>query len=1174
MTSDRTPGEALTALAGVLGVAGQEPLTGRELAELLWLARQMAAPERPAPRRASPPSPRPAPPPRQGPDPAAPAPRPAPPPPGPPPAPAPPPRVPLHTPEPRPEPEPEPRPGPAPSHSPLLAPAPPMLARPLALQRSLRPLRRTVPSAAARELDEAATADRIASLGARQRLWLPVLRPRQERWLHLRIVFDSGPTMAMWRPLARELHTVLAQTGAFRTLDVLRLGEDGVLPRRHRERGRTAVLVVSDAMGPQWHEGPAGLRWRRTLAALAAEAPVALLQPLPERLWRHTAAPAVPGRFVSPAAGVPNAALEFTPYDGDPARAGVPLPVLEPADGWLGHWASLVASPAGTEVPGAAAFVTSGGARPPEDALVPEDTDPEELVLRFRALASPQAFRLAAHLAVGSARLPVMRLVQAAVEERPEPQHLAEVVLSGMLRAHPGADPGAYEFRPGVREVLLGALPRTSLVRTAELLARVSAEIDARAGALPGEFRALVESLEGRGADRAVGRPFALVSEESVRLLRGPERGSAAVPDRAAPGTAQGPVPPRLDGDRYEVYERIGGHTAQVWRGYDRYLQRQVALSFFPFPKAGEAVRTGRHGREQGSAGAEFLARAYEMAWVTAPNLLQVFDAVVLDEGCCLVTELAPGRSLRRRLDEAAGPLPVMDAVTIARGVLHGLWALHHGTALLGGAGGIPHGNLTPSKVLGVDDGLPRLCHHGLRWPYSRPHEDPDRTTQFPLSPDQDAWPGTAHYLAPERQSAEPTVEGDLYALGCILYEMLTGAPPFPGPDMRAVLGQHAAGVRADSLPLDPELPQALRQAVTGLLSLDPRERHRGATQLANLRLPIHLSATTFDYRLLGRPQAWIGGLDVSENAYQMNAFLARLLTARGRPVSKDEMAEALREHPKIRPSQYMHHLQALGIPVRIVEGGYALAVPSQFLDVARAEARVAEAERLVARGEVAMAQGKLRSALALWYGPPLAGIVGAWAEGERTRLVEMREAIEARLASLDRPQEAVSPGWLVAEVQGHALSTDATVEAATALVRAVCGGGPVRARAFRPLYAPIPPGTDPVGLVEWAVDTFPYELAARLPADARRPVRLTLVVHDETEAAAGALVGAGREARGPSGAGADLVVTVLVSHGLRARLSRARRRDFGTITATAGGWRHTVLVGPEDRPGPGVPLA
>ncbi|GAA2814813.1 serine/threonine-protein kinase [Streptomyces showdoensis] len=828
----------------------------------------------------------------------------------------------------------------------------------------------------------------------------------------------------------------------------------------------------------------------------------------------------------------------------------------------------------------------------PDGALVPEDTDPEELVLRFRALASPQAFRLAAHLAVGSARLPVMRLVQAAVEERPEPQHLAEVVLSGMLRAHPGADPGAYAFRPGVREVLLGALPRSSLVRTVDLLARVSAEIEARAGALPGEFRALVASLEGRGPDRAAGRPFALVSEECVRLLRGPERRPGGrAPEGGREGvpadSSRGAVPPRLDGDRYEVYERIGGTTAQVWRGYDRYLQRQVALSYFPFPAPDEPVRTGRNGRDQRSAGAEFLAGSYEVARVTAPNLVKVFDAVMLDEGCCLVAELAPGRSLRQRLDEAGGVLPAAEAVSVARSILHGLWALHHGTALIG-RGGIPHGNLTPSKVLGVDDGLPRLCHHGLRWPFSPPHDDPDHTAQFPLSlsaPDQASWPGTPRYLAPERQSGPPTPESDLYALGCILLEMLTGSPPVRGPSLQSVLFRHARGIEAAELSLDPELPPELREAVAALLSLHPHRRQRGATLLANLRLPSQLSATTSDYRLLGRPQAWIGGQDVGENAYQSNAFLARLLAARGRVVSEAEMAEAVRERPELRPTQYAHHLKALGIPVRRLTGGYALDVPAQFLDVGRAEARAAEAERLVARGELAAARGKLRAALALWYGPPLAGIVGTWADGERQRLLELRERLEERLASLDRPAETMSPGWLVVEQQTLGPVGVDVLEAVASLLRQAGGGGHVRAQGFRPLLAPIPPESDAVALVEWVVDTFPHRLAELLPLEARRPVRLTVVVHDETEAAATALAGAGRQAHdGPSEAGAGLVVAVLVSHGLRARLPRARRRDFGTITATAGGWRHTVVVEPraeepepapepewERRPGPQV---
>ncbi|MGW7311529.1 hypothetical protein ACWGI1_39020, partial [Streptomyces sp. NPDC054835] len=124
MTSDRAAGEALTALAGILEAAGQEPPTGRELAELLWLARQMGTPE-PPPERPVRQPPEPAPPHRRPSEHLPPAPLALPP--GPAPAPAAPPRVPLHAPaaapEPRPSPRPVPRPAPGvPSHSPLLAP--------------------------------------------------------------------------------------------------------------------------------------------------------------------------------------------------------------------------------------------------------------------------------------------------------------------------------------------------------------------------------------------------------------------------------------------------------------------------------------------------------------------------------------------------------------------------------------------------------------------------------------------------------------------------------------------------------------------------------------------------------------------------------------------------------------------------------------------------------------------------------------------------------------------------------------------------------------------------------------------------------------------------------------------------------------------------------------------
>ncbi len=107
---------------------------------------------------------------------------------------------------------------------------------------------------------------------------------------------------------------------------------------------------------------------------------------------------------------------------------------------------------------------------------------------------------------MGRPDLPVMRLVQAAVAPDPRPQHLAEVILSGMLTAVPGAPPGSYAFREGVRELLLLGLPRTERHRTTELLDRMGEFIDRRAGRAPGEFRATVPLRTGYGAGRG-GRP-------------------------------------------------------------------------------------------------------------------------------------------------------------------------------------------------------------------------------------------------------------------------------------------------------------------------------------------------------------------------------------------------------------------------------------------------------------------------------------------------------------------------------------------------------------------------------------------------------------------------------------------------------------------------------------------
>ncbi|MER6009586.1 SAV_2336 N-terminal domain-related protein [Streptomyces bluensis] len=684
--------EGIGRLADLLAEAGDgEPPTSVELAELLWLAGHMEGPEGPdgpegpeapaesaadtpaghragASRTPSVPAPRPGPsrsartpraeqadarrdPAAPGPDPAHPEDR-----------------VPLRLPGTGPR-------GGGASHTALLAPAPPMLSHPLALQRALRPLKRRVPAPFGQEVDEEATAHRIARLGAAPQWWQPVLRPATERWLTLHLVDDSGPTMPVWGPLVRELHSALAQSGVFRTVESHRLAADGTVRRPGSQEsyadGRTVTLIVSDCMGPQWREGAAGDRWYRTLRRWAARMPVAVVQPLPERLWRTTALPAVTARITSPSPAAPNSAYEVDSYLTDIAEPGsLPLPVLEPSAPWLANWSKLLGR-AG-RLPGSVALLGPVPPLDPVDELGRSDVErlsPEELVLRFRSIASPEAFRLAGHLALGRPELPVMRLLHAAIEPDPRPQHLAEVILSGLLTTVPGPA-GSYDFRPGVRELLLRTLPRTAHGRTSELLARMGALIDERAGMGARDVRI---AAPGDGGVPARGEPFAAVRAESLRRLGG-----------APPGG------PRLVLGRYRLVRELGQGSG-VWRAEDTSDGRAVAVYAYAVEPEGYE---------------DFLSAARAIAGMADDHVIALHDHGIDGGVGYLVAEFVHGFTLASLAVEGSFRLPHWILAPLAHQIARGLRAVH--------GQGLAHGRLQPDSILVRPDGSFALSRFAL----------------------------------------------------------------------------------------------------------------------------------------------------------------------------------------------------------------------------------------------------------------------------------------------------------------------------------------------------------------------------------------------------------------------------------------------------------------------------
>lgn len=416
----------------------------------------------------------------------------------------------------------------------VLVPAPQALRHELDIQRALRPLKQRVPDRRRRVLDEEATAAR-AALHSGVRAWAPVMAPATDRLLSLALVVDTGPVMAVWRPLARELREAMQRTGAFRDVRLWHLADLGPSVRVRSSpggpalapaamvdpTGRQVTLVLSDCSGPHWWGGRAA----PALHLWARRGPTAILQPLPERLWRRTAAPAIPGRAIASRAGAPNTALRFTPHDGRagrPAPDAVPVPVLEPAPEWMADWAGLVTASGDHHRDTAVTYVSV--AQPPHGQPIATEGDLTltERILRFQAAASPTAVDLAAHVALSVPALPVMRLIQQRVTPGSRSSDLAEVLLSGLLEP---VDPerGLYDFVPGARSALLETLPRPESLAVAELLNRIGAEIETRAGSTTRAFRAVVPVAEGTGA-RALGdagHPFALVSEEALGLLRG-----------------------------------------------------------------------------------------------------------------------------------------------------------------------------------------------------------------------------------------------------------------------------------------------------------------------------------------------------------------------------------------------------------------------------------------------------------------------------------------------------------------------------------------------------------------------------------------------------------------------------------------------------------------------------
>ena len=253
--------------------------------------------------------------------------------------------------------------------------------------------------------------------------------------------------------------------------------------------------------------------------------------------------------------------------------------------------------------------------------------------------------------------------------------------------------------------------------------------------------------------------------------------------------------------DRYELGPVLGeGGMARVHRGYDRQLRRPVAIKVLAPPYDRDRAFVERFRREARSA-----------AGLSHPNVVAVFDSGSYHGTHFIVTELVEGETLADRLRR--GPMPPEEAVAVAVDVCRALEAAH--------ARGLIHRDVKPGNVMLLPDGRVKVVDFGIA---RAAGSDTLTGTGVVL--------GSTAYLAPEQASGQPVDErADLYALGCVLYEMVTGAVPFSADTPVATMYRH---VNEDPPPPSSILPvpPALDAIVMRCLEKDPRRRFRSAADL------------------------------------------------------------------------------------------------------------------------------------------------------------------------------------------------------------------------------------------------------------------------------------------------------------------------------------------------------
>lgn len=248
--------------------------------------------------------------------------------------------------------------------------------------------------------------------------------------------------------------------------------------------------------------------------------------------------------------------------------------------------------------------------------------------------------------------------------------------------------------------------------------------------------------------------------------------------------------------DRYEILERIGGGgMADVYKAHDKILDRVVAVKILHAQLAGDKEFITK-----------FQMEAQGAARLSHPNIVNIYDVGVENGTHYIVMEYVAGETLKDKITRE-GHLSIADSLRIAKEIAQALSHAH--------ANNLVHCDVKPHNILVMDDGHVKVADFGI----ARAVTSTTMTYNGNVI-------GSVHYFSPEQaKGTQITPKSDVYSLGVVLYEMLTGELPFTGETTVSVALKHLQEEPRSPHAINPEIPPVVEAIVLKAMSKEPKDR-------------------------------------------------------------------------------------------------------------------------------------------------------------------------------------------------------------------------------------------------------------------------------------------------------------------------------------------------------------